>query len=305
LIVATIFSVAIALLGMAVFMSSFQCQKKTECDRSQKTDRLTYLHSGACDFEIRSAPGEMAAWSERDWIELATCFERDEDYRRATSTAAWGLGYYPSSEALHNVRGYNLIMQEKWDEAVIALRVGLRSVGQPTTGTMQNNLAWAGLFSDDRMTLSEAREHYRDSLDLEPNSCEALHTGMWTEYGIASRSSGSSRDAAMGAYRTLRAEYGSCTNRLRGADEWTAYEIAGTALMDEEMAKLSMIQMFESGERTTPQRFAINRQLMGDAFDVVHRTAPADVETTCSKIAPVRSAMPTCRKAFTGWMARR
>lgn len=303
LIVATIFSAAIALLGVAVFMSTY-CTEKVECKRSMKVDRLSYLKTGSCDRLIENAPPSIGTWTERQWVDLATCFEKAEDYPRATSTAAWGVGYFPSSEALHNIRGYNLIMQDKWDQAVISLRVGLRSV-KPTTGTMQNNLAWAGLFSNDRMTLGEARDHYRASLAIEPNSCEALHTGMWVEYGIASRSSGTSRDASLEAYRALRSKYAPCTDRLAYGGEWTAYEIAGTGIMDGEVAKLAMIRMFESGQKARPGAFNVDRRLVYGAMNRLDALGvTADIGEACSNIVPVRSALPACRQSVGAWNAR-
>lgn len=300
LLVAAIVSAGIAMIGAAIFVSAFcTSERSTKCQRTAKQiDRLEPLRSASCNYVLAENGDNLANWAHQDWVDLAACFERAGDNDRAATTAAWGIGFYPTSEMLHNIRGYNLIVQEKYDEAVIALRVSLQSV-ETTDGTLQNNLAWAGLFASNLMTLSEARRHYEDSLALDGSSCEALHTGMWTEYGIASRSSGTSRDRAMATYIKLRQKYEPCLTRADHGDRMTRFEVAGAGILDHEMAKISMVQMFEKADSR-----AIAHSLEKIDPTLVKRSVSAlelshaDIDDACEDIAPVRSALPACRKAM-------
>lgn len=305
LLVAAIFSVAIAMLGSALFLSLF-CTDSQEVPRCRKNarmiDQLAPYRNTACAYTLHGKSSSLGVWTEMEFVDLASCLERAGEADQAVNAAVLGLRHYPASEALHNIRGYNLIVQERHEEAVHALRSGLRAVGQPTTGTLQNNLAWAGLYASDTMTLSEARKHYQASLETDGSSCEALHTGMWVEYGVASRSSGSSRDAAIAAYQTLRAKYAPCTSRATYGDVWTKYEVAGAGILDTEIAKLSMIQLFERLHELDNEAQInwkeFDNALVATSLRGLDIDTPAEVAAACDDIAPVRSAIPQCRKAL-------
>ena len=165
---------------------------------------------------------------------------------------------------------------------------------------MHNNLAWAGLFANETMTLSEGRQHYRNAL-RQSASCEALHTGMWVEYGIASRSNGASRDAAIDTYWNLRGKYEPCTSRAYNGDRVTKYEVAGAGVLDAEMTKLGMVQMFERFHNIDEARIQwkdFDTTLVSNAVRGLDIRTANDVQNACEDIAPVKSAQPECRKAL-------
>lgn len=304
LLVALLISAGIALLGSALFLSTF-CTKAEQTRTvvvKRTVDPLSSLRGGGCDHLLRENGSALAAWQHDDWVRLSACFESNDDNRRAATSAAQGLVFFPSSEQLHNIRGYNLIVLEEYEEAVVHLRVALQSV-TPQSGVLENNLAWAGLFASDRMTLSEARRHYRNAIDRDGGSCEAFHTGMWVEYAVASRSSGSARDAAIAQYSGLRAKYEPCTSRVDNGDRIVAYEVAGAGILDGEIHKLRMVQMFERNQ--------IDKGFAPHRTNLVHRSVPAmdinraDIDAACDDIAPVRSALPACRKQMRAAMCGR
>ena len=302
LLVALLFSAGIALVGATLFLASFCTKAPTQRVVFQtNVDVLEPLRGGGCDHLLRENSSALATWQHQDWVDLAICFELRDDNHRAVTAAAQGLAYFPASERLHNIRGYNLIVLEEYEKAVFHLRVSLQSV-EPTSGIMENNLAWAGLFASENMTLSEARRHYTNALE-HGGGCEEYHTGMWVEYGIASRSSGTARDTAIDAYNDLRAKYEPCTSRASGGDRSIGYEVAGAGILDGEIHKLTMVQMFERNEIDdgfAPHRSDLVRRSLG-AMDV----SRADIDAACEDIAPVASALPACRKALLGAMCRR
>jgi hypothetical protein len=304
LLVALMISAGMALVGATLFMAAFFSTKSEGCHRvvvKAEIDPLSGLRGGGCDHVLRENGSSLAAWQHDDWVNLSACFEGQQDNRRAVTAASQGLSYFPTSERLHNVRGYNLIVLKEYDEAVINLRVALQSV-TPTDGILENNLAWAGLFASDRMTLSEARRHIESSLDR-GSSCEAYHTGMWVEYGIASRSSGASRDRAIAQYNILRAKYEPCTQRVDRGDRITGYEVAGAGILDGEIHKLTMVQMFERNE--IEEGFAPYRSDLVVRSLAAMDVTPRSVDAACEDIAPVASALPACRKAIRSAMCGR
>ena len=154
------------------------------------------------------------------------------------------------------------------------------------------------------MALSEARRHYESSLEFEA-SCEAFHTGMWVEYGVASKSSGHSRDEAIEQYDVLRERYEPCTNRVDGGDRMIGYEVAGAGILDAEIHKLTMIQFFEKNEIDGLAGFAPHRtKLVERSVPALGITNARQVGDACTDIAPVRSALPACRKALTAALVR-
>lgn len=303
LILALLISAGLAFAGSALFASVF-CSWNSPADEVviHEIDQFEAFRGAGCDHLLNEFNPAAVAWTPQNWVALAVCFESQEDNQRAATVAAHGLSYHPASEDLHNIRGYNLIVLKQYDRAVTQLRAALQAV-EPTTGTLQNNLAWAGLYASDRMTLSEARRHYKASLDLGP-SCEALHTGMWVEYAVASRSAGTARDEAIDAYNVLRSKYEPCTTRVRGGNQITAYEVAGAGILDGEIYKLEMVQLFERNKVEDLAGFAPHRSnlvpLSLPAMDV----AATGIEEACAEISPVKSAVPACRKALKSAMCQ-
>lgn len=305
LLLTFIISAAMAMIGGGIFIAAFWSCPTSEARTvvvKRSVDPLQPLRGGGCDHLMRENGSALVAWEHDDWVDLAGCFESHTEHRRAVTTAAQGLSYFHASERLHNIRGYNLIVLEEYEEAVVHLRVALQSV-TPTHGVMENNLAWAGLFASDRMTLSEARRHYRNSLDRDGGSCEAVHTGMWVEYGVASRSTGATRDDAISQYNSLRARYEPCTSRVDNGDRIVGYEVAGAGILDGEIHKLTMVQMFERNE--------IDRGFAPHRSNLVKRSVAAidinrdEIDDACEDLAPVRSALPACRKAMRSAMCGR
>ena len=295
LIIALFISAGMALVGATLFLSVF-CSATKQAPKVVKVeiDPLSSLRGGGCDHLLRENGSVLSAWAHDDWVNLAACFEQQQDHRPAAQSAAQGLTYYPASERLHNVRGYNLIVLEEYEEAVTHLRVALQAV-TPTDGVLENDLAWAGLFASDRMTLSEARRHIDNSLSRGA-SCESYHTAMWVQYALASRSSGTARDNAISAYTQLRASYEPCTSRVDRGDQITGFEVAGAGILDGEIHKLTMVQMFERNEMErgfAPYRSDLVARSLG-AMDITR----GEIDAACEDIAPVRSALPACRKAL-------
>lgn len=303
LMTAVVISAGMSIWGLNLFTNSLQRStpppqtvvKQTFTIKDVKTvDRLAELRGEGCDHVIRQNGSVESMWSVADWSLMASCFEAQENNALAERTAARGLAYHPRSETLHNTRGYNLIVMEEYDRAVAHLRVALQAV-RPTDGVLQNNLAWAGLFASDKMTLSEARRHYKASL-RHGGSCEAFHTGMWVEYGVAARSHGSARDAAIATYQGLRAKYEPCTSRVNQGDRTVGYEVAGAGILDQEMHKLKMVQLFERNQIDdgfAPLQSSLVRRSMP-----AMRISKSQVADACEDIAPVKSAQPACRKAL-------
>ena len=300
-LLAIVASTAIAAFGISLMFAVFGiCSAMEEDEYVLETTEVVRasdpLLGGGCDHLVRENGSELGLWTHDMWIDLSKCFDKRGELEQVQLAAAQGLTYFPESERLHNIRGVALIEMEEFARAVDHYRVSLQAVGQPTNDVMENNLAWAGLFASDRMTLSEARRHYRNAL-TRSRSCETLHTGMWVEYAVASRSArGSSRAAAIKRYDELRSDYESCIGRLGNGTRLVAYEVAGAGILDAEMHKLTMIQMFELDLLDDGFR-PLEPVLVERSLPIMNIT-PMEIDEACADIAPVRSALPACRKTL-------
>lgn len=170
-------------------------------------------------------------WSETDWVVYASCFEHKNNSRMAMTVASQGLHYYPSSEPLYNMKGYHQIVLGEYDQAVDTLEQGLRSVGNPSNGVMENNLAWAGLWVPREMDRTRARVLYKRALRRNAGSCETLHTGLWVEYAIAREARGIEKGHALQNFDALRNRYERCQNRIDSGEWKTLVEVVGATVL--------------------------------------------------------------------------
>lgn len=254
--------------------------------------------SGGCGYVVEevvptchtvASSDDQSMWNESDFVEVVACFDATENHHRALSTARAGLLRYPSSESLLNLRGYHEIELEQYENAVDTLRNGLSRV-TPTNGVMENNLAWAGLWAPRKMDLYEARRLYVSSLSRDPSSCEAIHTGMWTEFAIASTGSEHVRRDAVGRYDALRARYNGCEQRMTSARPETVTEVVGTATMDFGLAAMP-------GHSSTPDlRGALS---LGREAIAAGREAGMSPAELCASATPFPYAQSLCQQMET------
>lgn len=270
---------ATAVAAGGLFIMAFSCSKAPT--------HHTVYEMPTCNYVADSQ--DQAAWSEYDYVNVVSCFDDQNDHVSALNTARAGLQHYPSSEVLWNLRGYQEIELQDYEAAVATLRTGLTRV-TPTNGVMENNLAWAGLWASRTMDLREARRHYTASLERDPSSCEALHTGLWTEYAVAVSKSDTERKDAMKRYDALRVRYSGCEQRLDPNNLNTVEEVLGAATIDFEMSRL------DAGARG-PQVWAAARSsanLARQALNTASSAGVQDVEALCAASTPVPSAQHAC-----------
>ena len=247
-----------------------------------------------CDLELERA--DRSRWSESQWIRSVECFGREQNATSAASTAYEGLNYYPRSEALYDMRGYYLIELKQYKEAVATLETGLRRIGTPRYGTIENNLAWAGLWAPREMTLTRARQLYTRALTRSAPSCELVHTGLWVEFALSESSQGLERARALRNFNNLRHAYESCTPRFNQGERQMLEVFSASVLferVDRDMAH--------------PDRRSVNctkrTQLASSHFArAVARQVRAsnlgDAETICQEAMPVASAHHLCITAL-------
>ncbi len=220
---------AVTLLGMTVFgtgiFTSYQSNAEKMASQVDPCDRPLYEQN-------------ERLWSEADWISYVSCFESRRDAQGTVRAASLALDYVPQSEILWNVKAYNQIELGQHRPAVETLRTALQNV-EPRTGTMENNLAWAGLFVE--MDIEEARDLYVRALEKTPHSCEMIHTGMFVEYKRAETEDRYTRFWALKNYKTLRSSYANqrCEDRMKHGSFKTIAEVAGVGMLDEQVEKLS------------------------------------------------------------------
>jgi len=228
--VAAVSLLAFTAVGTVAYISSTQGPTVQQ--------RPTQAGAGAeanCRHVRKALGADQSQWSERDWIHYTTCFEQRDAPEQAVEAATEGLEFYPRSEPLYNMKGYHEIVLDQHVEAIETLQTGLQRVGQPYSGVLENNLAWAALWEPREMNLDRAQELYRNALDKESNVCAYLHTGLWVEYAKAREASGVERFAALRNFDKLRDRYEPCLSRL-GNGEWrTVVEITGAAALFSEV----------------------------------------------------------------------
>jgi hypothetical protein len=217
---------AVSLLGFTILgMSANDSFTRSELHRS---------YAAPCA-AVEADLGARQYWQESDYIRYASCFEQHHDARGSIEVSRQGLQRFPTSQILYNLKGYNEIGLREFDDAVETLETGIQLVGEPTNGVMENNLAWAYLWTGDGGT-EHARALYETSLSREPYVCEALHTGLFIEFEIARNSSGIAQADALRNFQSLRTRYTDCENRDGSWD--TAVETTGAAVLFSEAERL-------------------------------------------------------------------
>jgi hypothetical protein len=225
-------SATVATISLLAFSAVGTLAYKVAQDNSAPPERLYTASSvESCD-GIKGVLGEeKASWSENDWLVYASCFEQKNNSRMAATVAGQALRYYPASETLHNVKGYHEIVLGEHARAVETLERGLRSVGNPSSGVMENNLAWAGLWVPREMDRKRARTLYKRSLKRNANACETIHTGLWVEYATARESRGIEKYHALKNFFELRQRYEPCQRRINSGQWQTLVEVVGATVL--------------------------------------------------------------------------
>jgi hypothetical protein len=227
--------------------------------------------------------GDRAGWTEFDWFQFASCYDVAKDSPRAVEAASEGIGYFPASEALYNLKGYHLILMRDHTRAVETLEEGMRQVGYPTSGTMPNNLAWAGLWVPRELKLDRARELYRLSLALDRNVCESLHTGMWVEFAIADQAQGMERADALRTLGELRSQYEPCRARYKSGDWTQMMEVLGAEVL------------YADIDEQTGEVNASDLQVMQDLSSMLRSShRGASIDSICREAVPTDNAHHRC-----------
>lgn len=220
---------AFTAIGTVAYMSSQQC------DSSKVEQSGTVSSASVCQNVRRALGPDQSQWSERDWIRYASCFEAKDNSRLTVKAASQGLEHYPKSKPLYNIKGYHQITLDQHNRAVETLETGLKTVRTPHTGVLENNLAWASLWAPREMPLDRSRDLYQTALNKEPNVCAYVHTGLWVEYAASQKSNGVELFKSLRRFDQLRSSYEPCLSRLEHAEWKTVVEIAGAAVMFDEI----------------------------------------------------------------------
>lgn len=261
----------------------------TSCSRSEVSAATVVETSSACDDVRMSKTFDKSQWSEYDWFQYASCFDQHNASRKVVDVATQGLNYHPSSEALYNLKGYHLIELGEYEEAVRTLETGLRRVGVTSSGTMENNLAWAGLWVPREMDLHRARALYKRSMQREAGVCETIHTGMWVEYAISREARGLERAQALRAFNDLSVKYEPCQERYDDGDRTLLIEVLGAAVISEHVAReLRANALLDGADRP-------GDMMMGNvARELRKRYRGASIDALCREASPLATAHHTC-----------
>lgn len=224
---------AVSAIGVYAMSS---CAKYSGCKmRAKQVAVKRIAQDSPCDHIRQSNGPDKSHWSEYGWFQYASCFADQNNSRHVVEVSSQALSYYPRSEAIFNLKGYHLVQLREYTEAVHTLRLGIERVGRPTSGTMANNLAWAGLWAPREMKLTEARSHYKAALAVEPGVCETIHTGMWVEYGVVKHGEGFERLEALRQFNRLSEQYTACHDRYKDGSFNSMVEVLGAAVLISEM----------------------------------------------------------------------
>ncbi len=282
--IATVLSV-LAVAAVGLYMMS-ACS--TSCSRSAQV--ATYEPEAPCEDVRQSFALNRAQWSEYAWYKYASCFDARQDSRLVVEVASQGLRFYPRSEALFNMKGYHQIKQQQYSEAIKTLELGMQSVPRQRTGTMANNLAWAGMWAPRELSLERSRQLYKASLDIESDVCETLHTGMWVEYAVAKQSTGLERAQALSQFNALSASYRDCHARYQDGSWDKLVEVLGAAVIMEDL-----------GRDTSCAQDAPTDALMVEVSQELRaRYRGASIDTLCREAVPMASAHHTCVSLIDG-----
>jgi hypothetical protein len=246
--------------------------------------------TSTCDFVRDSLAASQATWSEADWFKYASCYDEQGNSKRVVEVSTRGLRYHPGSEALYHMKGYHQIGRKQYTPAVPTLEDGMRRVGAPSSGTMANNLAWAGLWAPREMTRERARRLYKLSLRYEPNVCETLHTGLWVEYAMAKENTGLVRAEAMRNFNALKRHYTACTDRYMSGKWDSLIEVLGAAVviqdLDNELNRDSNYVVRNCNKKT--------KLIEKVSKELRKRYRGASIDALCRESVPVASAHHTC-----------
>ena len=232
---ATAAMTAVSVLAVAGigFYALGSCTKASSCKmRLRATQAQTQLTpQNPCE-PVRQAHGmDKSRWSELQWFQYANCFAQQNQSRHVVEISSQALNYYPRSEAMFNLKGYHQLQLREHRDAIETLTLGLQRVGRPTSGTMANNLAWASLWSPRDLKLQDARRLYVQSLEIEPDQCETLHTGMWVEYALLKQGQSFERVEAMRRFHDLSERYTACHTRYQDGTWHALTEVLGAAVL--------------------------------------------------------------------------
>lgn len=239
----------------------------------------------SCDIVFDHFGADQTSWSENGWIHYAACFDNQKRSKAVVDVTSEALVHYPRSEVLYNLQGYHLIEQGLYSQAIDTLQRGLSMVQVQRTGTMANNLAWASLWDQRSIPLDEARGLYLRALSLNPSSCETLHTGLFVEHAIAQKAHGLDRFESLKRFADLRQKYSGCLDRLNDADEKTALEIVGAAVL------------FESVDSNNPEVVSPLTQQSTARLSEFFRGETVDV--ICSDAMPMADMHHHCTETLT------
>lgn len=280
--VAAVSLLAFTAIGTVAYMSS------QECTRTQATHAPAPT-AGVCDNVAQALGADKSRWSEGDWIHYATCFEQRNNSRLAADAASDGLNFYPRSEPLFNMKGYHEIVLDKHAKAVRTLETGLDRIGEPYSGVLENNLAWAALWAPREMSTDRARKLYRNALTKESNVCAYIHTGLWVEYAKARESSGVEKFEALREFDELRTRYEPCLDRLDRGDWKTVVEITGAAAM------YGDLEARQSSDISSTDSKVSGDELMREVAEVLkQRYSSVSIDAVCSEAMPVSTTHHTC-----------
>lgn len=240
----------------------------------------------ACDHVAEQFGQDRMKWSEYAWANYAHCFHQKGDSDMVLRTASAGLEHHPRSEILYNLKGIHYSLLEDYASAVETLREGMERVEYHRSGMMANNLAWAGLWEPRMMRLDEARSLYVEALARSPQSCAILHTGLFVEFGISSQSHGLERFDALKRFNDLRNQYNRCLDRLDNADWLTLVELAGAAVLFD--------QIDGTGSDNIQPLLGSTSRVFEEKFGDV------STETLCSEAMPLADYHHHCIDALEG-----
>ncbi|MFP4598177.1 MAG: tetratricopeptide repeat protein [Persicimonas sp.] len=288
-------SATIATISLLAFSAVGTLAYKVAQDTNPQPDQLYVAHTTESCSGIREVLGhDKAAWSQTDWLVYGSCFEQKNNSRMAAAVASQGLRYYPASESLYNMKGYHQIVLGDHAEAVDTLERGLRKIGTPSDGVMENNLAWAAMWAPREMNRDRARTLYKRSLRRNAESCETLHTGLWVEYAAAREAEGIERYQALKNFFELRRRYEPCQDRINDGQWQTLVEVVGAAVIfqdvDENLNTSKAVRTADSGSDGTEDLRRVTEKLRENYKGV-------SIDALCREAMPMGSTHHLCAES--------
>lgn len=292
-------SATIATVSLLAFSAVGTLAYKVAQDGHQERGYYAYEIDAAssCD-GVREVLGQdKSSWSETDWLVYSGCFDKKNNSRMAATVAGQGLRYYPSSESLYNMKGLHEIILGEHSQAVDTLERGLQNVGSPSSGMMENNLAWAGLWVPREMDRKRARVLYKRALQRAPHSCETVHTGLWVEYAIAKETRGIERYHALKKFLDLRERYEPCQQRIAGGDWQTMVEVVGATVLfqdiDDELSAPNTVAAKHHGQQDGAEELVEATEKLRERYRGV------SIDALCREAMPMANTHHLCVDAVT------